>query len=208
MAERLGFIKMKKGIFMATQSTNDKYASPYKIEEIVASVTRQCDLSYLLRKHVAQDYWVEELRRCFAVTHIENFTDFDYSRCFNYAINEDDVDLRLGDDGFKDYVLRRGVFNRIHILVSALAPYVVHKCVSYYFENGELRIKSLPCHSIKVGAQDVDVPILEFCKRNGLFEISDDDLRKTVDYISLELHGPNPSVFNLLFEDDTSDIPY
>jgi hypothetical protein len=91
-------------------------------------------------------------------------------------------------------------------MVSLLAPYAVYKHVRYEHSKGQIVLKS------GNGSEDwkkkVESGISDFCTGNNLLLISDDDLRRKVDGVSLELHGSNPTVFNVLFEDGSSGFPY
>ena len=192
---------------MVIQSENDRYASSKGVERSIAGVTKLYDLSYLLGRHVDKKYWMHELQKCFSVKHAENLTDFNYSRCFTYAINEGDLKLCVRDSEFKEHVVKYGELNRVHILISALAPYVFYKYVRYYCEDNAVHMESSKLPPVEWG-QRINSGVLEFCRGNDLFIIPDDELRRTVNGISLELHGENPSVFNLLFEDGNTGFPY
>ena len=192
---------------MAIQQENDRYASSDGIDRSIAAVSEVYDLSYLLNKYVDPKYWVYELQSCFSVEHIDNLTDFNYARCFTYAINEGGGKLSVRDSGFEEFVVNRGELNRVHVFISALAPYVVFKFVRYDYNDGNLRMEA-----VKPGAgewyKQMDFAIFEFCRRNDLLLISDNKLRETIKGMSLELHGEQPSVFNFLFEDGASGFPY
>ncbi len=191
---------------MATQLENSRYAPPERVNKSVAEFTGRYSLSYLLGKYVDKNFWLSDLRRCFSVANVDNLTDFNYSRCFNYAINEGDPELYVGGQDFNEYVVERGMLDRVHVMVSTLAPFVVYKYVRYEHRNGQIILRS------GAGSEEwknkVETAISDFCNVNNLLVVSDDELRKTVDGISLELHGPNPTVFNVLFEDGSSGFPY
>jgi len=192
---------------MTIQHENNRYASSDRVDGSVAAVSKVYDLSYLLNRYIDQKYWVHELLTCFSVEHIDNLTDFNYARCFTYAINEGGVKLSVRDSDFEEFVVNRGELNRLHVFVSALAPYVVYKFVRYDYNDGNLRLEA-----VKPGAgewyKQMDFAIFEFCRRNDLLLISDNKLREPIKGMSLELHGKQPSVFNFLFEDGVSGFPY
>lgn len=198
---------MGREIFMAILQNNDRYASSDRVDKSIAAVSKVYDLSYLLNRYVDQKYWVCELQTCFSVEYFDNLTDFNYARCFTYAINEGGVKLSVRDSDFKEFVASRGELNRLHVLVSTLAPYVVYKFVRYDYKDGNLRMEVL-----ETGAgewyKQMEVAIFEFCRRNDLLFIADNKLKEPIKGMSLELHGEEPSVFNFLFEDGAAGFPY
>lgn len=191
---------------MAIRSVSDRFASFDKVKKSVIQFTEQYDISYLLMRYIDRNYWVEELQRCLSVMNVDNLTDFNYSKCFTYAINEGDLQLYIGKKEFNEYVARHGVLNRVHVMVSTLGPYAVYKPVKYLYKNGIVLLESSIVESEWL--ENLEIAVIDFCKKNDLFLVSDVDLKRTVEGISLELHGPNPSVYNLLFEDGCSDFPY
>jgi hypothetical protein len=191
---------------MDIQSASDGFASFDKVKKSITQFTQQYDITYLLTKYIDRNYWVNELQRCLSVINVDNLTDFNYSKCFTYSINEGDLGLYLGEKNFNDYIIANGSLNIVHVMVSALGPYVVYKPVMYEYKNGKIILESIDTESEWL--KHVDISMAVFCKRNNLFLVNDVDLRKTIDNVSLELHGPNPSVYNFLFEDGCSDFPY
>jgi hypothetical protein len=191
---------------MVIQSVSDRFASFDKVTKSINQFTKQYDISYLLIRYLDRNYWIEELQRCLSVINVDNLTDFNYSKCFTYAINEGDLQLCLGEKNFNEYIVMHGTLNRVHVMLSALGPYLVYKPVKYEYKDEKVVLESSFIESKWL--KDVDIAMVDFCKRNDLFLLSDVDLRKTVKGISLELHGPNPSVYNLLFEDGCSEFPY
>jgi len=193
---------------MATpsKSRSNAYASFDRVSKSVSTFTKLYSLSYLLGKYVDKNFWISELRRCFGVTNVDNMTDFNYSRCFSYGINENDLKLHVGGQELKKYVVEHGVLDRVQVMVSLLAPYAVYKHLRYEHSEGQIVLRS------SAGSEEwkkrAESGISDFCTGNNLLLVSDDVLRRTVEDISLELHGPNPTVFNVLFEDGGSGFPY
>jgi hypothetical protein len=191
---------------MGTRLEIERYVSFDRVKRSITSFTEMYDISYLLRKYANKNFWVGELQKCFAATNIENLTDFNYSKSFNYALNEGDLELSIVAKEFREYVIAHGSLDRVLVMISALAPFVVYRCVRYEYKGERISMKSTPDYGD--WQKKVDVSMSAFCKTNDLFVISDSDLKRSINNISLELHGPNPSVFNLFFEDGSSDFPY
>lgn len=192
---------------MAIRQNNDRYASSDRVDRSIAAVSKVYDLSYLLHRYVDPKYWARELQTCFSVEHFDNLTDFNYARCFTYAINEGGIKLSVSESDFKEFVAKRGELIRLHVLVSALAPYVVYKFVRYDHKDGNLRLEVIKSDGGGWYKQ-MEVAIFEFCQRNDLLFIADDKLKEPIKGMSLELHGEEATVFNFLFEDGASGFPY
>ncbi|MFO7529507.1 MAG: hypothetical protein R6W86_11980 [Marinobacter sp.] len=191
---------------MVIPSDSDMYAPYNRVKKSIDQFTKEHSISYLLEKYIEKNFWVNELCNWFCVENIDNLTDFNYSRCFNYAINEGGLELFVGKNGFTDYVMEKGALNRVHVMISALAPYVAYQMVRY-----ERRGDSIVMESGEKNyewRERVNSSVIGLCKSNNLLMIGDKDLQRIVEGVSLELHGPGPSVFNILFEDGASAYPF
>ena len=192
---------------MAIQSPKNARVAPSEmVWNTISDITADYNLAYLLRTYIDRRYWMSELQKSFGVTNIDNLTDFNYARCFTYFISEPDLPLVAGDGGIRNYVTNHGILDRVEVLISTLGPYLTYKFVRYEYKDGEVVFGiGSPAEGWK---RRIDDALLDFCTRNDLFVVSDADLQEKIEGIALELHGPNPSVFNLLFEDGIDDFPF
>ena len=190
---------------MATQS-KDRRASTEDVEKQISTICTHFNFVYLLNHYVDKDRWLGEVKLCFGVSHVDNLTDFNYSNCFVYAVNEGGLDLRVGVPGFVEYLEKNGELNRVQVMISALGPYLTFRHLKY--ENIDGKISLISYEPRAEFRFDVESRIRKLCEKNNLYIIEDDILRKTIKDISMELAGQNPSVFNLLFEDGSSRFPY
>lgn len=185
----------------------NRYVSFDKIEKSITTITKYYSFSYLLSSYIDKEHWLNELKTCFIVKHIENLTDFNYSNCFSYAINEGGLDLCVGTQEFFEYMGQHKELNRVQVLISVLAPYLTFRFMKYKYLNGSISLESIYEPSIELRGY-AESGVKKFCDKNNLFIISDENLKKEIKNISLELFGNNPSVFNLFFEDGSSSFPY
>lgn len=190
---------------MAIQS-KDRRASTEDVEEQISTICTHFNFVYLLNNYVEKDRWLDEVKSCFGVSHIDNLTDFNYSNCFVYAVNEGGLDLRVGVPGFIEYLGKNVELNRVQIMISALGPYLTFRYLKYKNTDGKISLISYEPHA--QFRRDVESRINTLCEKNSLYIIEDDILKKTIKNISMELAGKNPSVFNLFFEDGSSRFPY
>src|SRR5512139_1210572 len=191
--------------FMAIQSKGRR-ASTEDVEEQISTISANCNFAYLLNHYVEKDRWLEEIKSCFGVSYVDNLTDFNYSNCFVYAVNEGDLDLRVGVPGFIEYLGKNVKLNRVQVMISVLGPYLTFRYLKYKNTDGKISLISYEPHA--QFRRDVESRIIELCEKNNLYIIEDDILKRTIKNISMELAGKNPSVFNLLFEDGSSTFPY
>lgn len=190
---------------MAIQSKGRR-ASTEDVEEHISTICTHFNFVYLLNHYVEKDRWLEEVKSCFGVSYVDNSTDFNYSNCFVYAVNEGGLDLRVGAPGFIEYLGKNVELNRVQVMISALGPFLTFKYLKYKNTDGKISLVSCEPHAQL--RRDVESRIIRLCEKNNLYVIEDDILQKTIENVSMELAGQNPSVFNLLFEDGSSGFPY
>lgn len=185
---------------------SDLIASFERIEKGI-SAARQYNFSYMLDRYVDPNAWVADIRSCFSVDYVDNLTDFNYSNCFNYAINEGGLELYVGAPQLIEYLTKHGEFNRLQLLISTLGPYLTYRYLKYNYSNGSILLSSVyePDSNFRRWAE---IGVTEFCVKNSLYIIDDADLKRQVEGVSMDMAGENPSVFNLLFEDGASGFPY
>jgi hypothetical protein len=191
--------------FMAIQSKG-KRASTEDVEKQISTICTNFNFVYLLNHYVEKDRWLEEVKSCFGVVHVDNLTDFNYSNCFVYAVNEGGFELCVGEPRFIEYLGKNVELNRVQVMISALGPYLTFRYLKYKNTDGKISLISYEPHA--QFRRDVESKIIKLCEKNNLYVIEDDILKKTIKNVSMELAGQNPSVFNLLFEDGSSRFPY
>lgn len=94
-------------------------------------------LTHLLMNYVNRDSWLERIRASFPGCHVENMTEFNYGRCFHYAVNMTGGNMNLLDPEMKEYI-RHEPFYRVYLKISVLRPLLNVTYVSYSLnEHGE-----------------------------------------------------------------------
>ncbi len=191
---------------MVIHSGNRVVANTDDVLKSVRQFTKYHDVSYALDKYIDRFRWVDEIKKVFRVEHLDNLTDFNYARCFTYVINENDLDLNVISGSVRDYVIKFGYFNVFYIMISVLGPYVFGKSLKYEYVDSEI-VLSLNDDKMEWHYRLGDT-MEYFCEANSLFYVDDETLKAKVDEVELELHGPNPTVYNIFFEDGASSFPY
>ena len=181
-----------------------EYGVLYKQVQSIKSIF---DYSYILNTYIDNNYWADRIKNIFNVNQVDNLTDFNYSKCFSYHVDINNEGLKIGHSDFDKFLKDHGLIYRIEILISVLGPFITTHFFKYTMESGEVILKSSnkpfeDIHNI------FSVKIIEFCRKFFLKMISDEDLRKTINDISLEVAGKSPSIYNIFFDDIASKFPY
>jgi len=177
------------------------------LKKKVELYNKKFDYTYFLNTYLEKGYWTEKIREHFHVRNVDNLTDFNYSKCFTYILNINDEPLFAGEKAMHDYIVTEGKLYRFEILISVLGPYVAYRYFKYYADNGSINLhsSSLPYeNNQKVFGNS----LIEFCKNESLRIVLEEDLRKTIDGVSLELAEEPVSIYNFFFEDSESKYPY
>lgn len=192
---------------MATQLIDELHTDFDIVEKNIEAIVKYYDYSYILSQYVDRNIWTDRIKNSFSTVNVDNTTDFNYSRCFSYSLNDDDIEVSIGNNNFNEHINDKGVLYRTDILISCLCPYFFYRFVRYDVDNSEIKMS---CSSDPYSNYQNDIKslILNFCKKYKLQIIPDEYLKKTIDGIAFELAGNNPSIYNLFFEDNASKFPY
>lgn len=177
------------------------------IMKVIENVYKNGDLSFLLSSYVDQDYYLQSFNELFVGNHIENMTDFNYSKCFSMCINLSDINSPIGSQQFDQFIAENGSVYRVDVQISAIAPYAMVKYLKY--EKKEHMVV-LHCSNVPFFPNQnmYDEKIKRFLGGKGYVLLDDVELTKAVPGIVLELQKETPSVYNCLFEDSASFYPY
>ncbi|MEC0233843.1 hypothetical protein P4H71_05680 [Paenibacillus kribbensis] len=177
------------------------------IIRVTENVYNNGNLSFLLSSYVDRDYYLQNFRELFVGKHIENMTDFNYSKCFSICINLSDIDSPIGSQQFEQYITENGNVYRVDVQMSVIAPYAVVKHLKYEIKDNRVVVQSsnvpfLPNQNM------YDEKIKGFLSGKGYALLDDVELTQAVPAIVLELQEDTPSVYKCLFEDLSSYYPY
>lgn len=153
-------------------------------------------------KYVDKGFWLPDLRKYFENKYIENLTSFDYSRCFTYLINLDDLNIGATSIEANKYIAENGVIFCLLIKISLFGPYLWYAYVKYYFSNEDKQIKAdfrKKCfhreHEI------VEEYLNKFIIDHEMIVLSDEILKKEIKDVKLELSGSVVTIENFLFDE-------
>lgn len=84
----------------------------------VGNLFTQAQFGYVLARYVDRDHWRDRIAGLFPSKFIENFTDFNYSRCFSLYVSVSDIRAEVGTAEFSDYIIKNGFLDRVLIQIS------------------------------------------------------------------------------------------
>lgn len=177
------------------------------IIKVIESVYKNGDLTFLISSYVDKDYYLKSFKELFVGKHIENMTDFNYSKCFSICINLSDIDSPIGSQQFEQFITDSGNIYRVDVHLSVIAQYAVVKYLKYEIKDNKVVVQSSNTPYLP-NQNDFDDKIKEFLNGKGYMLLDDVELTKAVPGIVLELQEATPSVYNCLFEDSSSYYPY
>lgn len=177
------------------------------IIKAIENVYQNGSLSFLLSSYVDRDYYLQNYKELFEGNHIENMTDFNYSKCFSISINLSDIDTPIGSQKFEQFVVENCNVYRVDVQMSVIAPYALVKYLKYEIKANQVTVQS--SNTPFLSNQNVyDERIKKFLRVKGYALLDDVELTQAVPGIVLELQEDTPSVYNCLFEDSSSYYPY
>lgn len=177
------------------------------IIKVIESVYKNGDLTFLISSYVDKDYYLKGFKELFVGKHIENMTDFNYSKCFSICVNLSDVHSSITGQKFEQFITENHRVYRMEVQMSIIAPYAMIKYLRYDLKDNQVFMQSsdypfLPNQNI------YDKKIKEFLIDKHYVLLGDAELTQAVPGIVLELKEDIPSVYNCLFEDLSSYYPY
>jgi hypothetical protein len=171
-----------------------------KILDDINKIYKNGYVEYILNKYVNRDYWISNLKKAFPNNHIENLTDFNYSKCFTMCVNISEIDTNIGTDEFDKYIKTEGFLDRLQIQISILGPYATFKYIRYEcIDNKNVYNDSYKPYIEKYSF--VGDNVAELLYLNNLMLLDESILSIEVPDIVLELREENVTVYNCLFED-------
>jgi hypothetical protein len=114
----------------------------YDIVNEVETIFKDGKFDYVLSKYVDTSYWQKLLADLFPDNYVENFTDFNYSRCFTVYVNVSRTHASVGTVEFADYVRNNGLLYRVMVQISAIAPYATYQYMKYEYLHGEIKLSA------------------------------------------------------------------
>ncbi|WP_411342689.1 hypothetical protein ACE3MZ_13565 [Paenibacillus sp. WLX1005] len=173
----------------------------------IENVYKSGSLSFLLSSYVDRDYYLQSYKECFKDNHIENVTDFNYSKCFNICINISDIDSHVGSQEFEQFLARNANLYRVDVMMSVIAPYALVKYLKYKIQANQITLQSRS--TAFLADQNIyDEKIRNILHSQRYTVLDDTQLIQAVPAVVLELQKDTPSVYNCLFEDSSSYYPY
>lgn len=156
---------------------------------------------YVLGRYVNRDYWMETIKSLFPNRHVESITDFNYGTCFSYLINLSDTDAPFASNASDEYIRKNSALYRLHIQISALAPYALFKYVKHQLnDEGSVgwRESTTPYREEHRAIGNQVKTLLE---THGHTLLPDDVLSLLIPDVSLEMKESDVTVYHCLFED-------
>ena len=135
-------------------------------------------------------------------------TDFNYSKCFSFAINISNTNMDLFSNNFNDYLKNNSYFYRFEIQISVIGPYVRYTYLKYFFDDKEKVLLESSDTPFDISHRIYTDALNHFIENEHLELLNADMLQVKVPEIKLELRGEDVSVYNCLFEDSSSFYPY
>jgi hypothetical protein len=183
---------------MFDMNTDKEYL---EIMETIEQI-KNFDLCQILNNFVDKSYWNLQLQSYFKGVYIENLTDFNYDRCFTYAINLSNSDARLVSCEFDEYINSHGVFYRLVIKISLIGNYAKYLFYKYSpsIENSSPNVKLEVSLAPFITEHNIFVNKIEnFISDIGFCILPKEILDKEVSGIKLELIDQVPTVEEILF---------
>lgn len=166
----------------------------------VQKIFTQGKFDHVLSQYVDISIWQERIANLFKRNYVENFTDFNYSRCFTIFINISKTNSKVGTEEFTDFIKINGNLYRIMVQISALAPYATYQYLKYEIIDGETQVTG----SYQPFNNDMLLAgkkIEKYLKQMNHFILDEQLLLLKVPGISLEINSENVTVYNCLFDE-------
>jgi hypothetical protein len=170
------------------------------IVNVVQSIFTQGKFNYVLSQYVDVSIWHKRFANLFSNNCVENFTDFNYSRCFTVFVNVSNTQAQVGTKEFSDYVRNNGILYRIMVQVSALAPYATYQYLKYENVDGEAKLSG----SYRPFNEEMSLigeKLERYFKQVNHFVLDEQSLSIQIPGVSLELNSDGVTVYNCLFDD-------
>lgn len=194
------------GIFMRS---NERVYSP--TAEAIAHVeglVKSHGLVYTLTTYVNRHHWTDTIRKAFEHCSVENMTDYNYSRCFDYSVGFITEDLPTTSLRMRrEYLLEKGEIYGLSLKISILGPYLFVRFYHSQMREGTF-VQDWSLHPFLPEHDRYAIGVAQFCKSNQLKMLHEEALRHILPDVTLELTEEGASVFNFLFEDGASPMPY
>ncbi|MCD7034559.1 hypothetical protein LRR81_09935 [Metabacillus sp. GX 13764] len=171
------------------------------ILKIIQDLYQKPDYSYTLLNYVDRDYWKDKLLTNMKATHIDNLTDFNYSKCFTLFICSDYYPkINLGSDELSEYLKNHSFLDGIMLYISAIAPFAAIKFFRYKDIESNVQLIELP-HPPLEESKTIYKQLISLLNENNLEILQGETLALKVNEISLELEEGELTVFQCLFEE-------
>lgn len=173
-----------------------------KVFKYIEKLYKNGNCEYILCKYVKKDFWLECFKSSFKGMYIEDFTDFNYSKCFTLYINSTNEEVKIGTESFKQYVLKHGVLDMVQVQISAVAPFACIRYVRYKNDNGRVDFIDSYKPFDEYNQTCLYDNIKKLLLNNNISILDKEILLSQVPYLSLELRESNPTVYQFIFEDE------
>ncbi|ENQ3105775.1 hypothetical protein ACEOWJ_001762 [Bacillus cereus] len=159
------------------------------------------DFGYVLHNYVDTNVWTNKFIHEIKDIHIDNLTDFNYSKCFTVYIQSSiHPRLQIGTAKFNSYIRENVYLNGVLVYISAIAPYAAIKYIKYEYVEDDVEMQE-QYEPFDETTKQIGNEILKYLESEGIQLLEKNVLEIEIPNISLELREENVTVFHCLFED-------
>ncbi|MEI4803807.1 hypothetical protein WAZ07_21715 [Bacillus sp. FJAT-51639] len=159
------------------------------------------DFGYVLLNYIDTNVWTNKFTHEIRDIHIDNLTDFNYSKCFTLYIQSSvQPRLQIGTDKFNSYIRENFYLNGLLVYISAIAPYAAIKYIKYEYVEGDVEMQE-QYEPFDETTKQIGNEILKYLENEGIQLLEKNLLEIKIPNISLELREEKVTVFHCLFED-------
>lgn len=159
------------------------------------------DFGYVLFNYVDTNVWTNKFTHEIKDIHIDNLTDFNYSKCFTLYIQSSiHPRLQIGTDKFNSYIRENFYLNGLLVYISAIAPYAAIKYIKYEYVEDDVEMQE-QYQPFDETTKQIGNEILKYLENEGIQLLEKNLLEIEIPNISLELREEEVTIFNCLFED-------
>ena len=188
---------------------NDENAYHPEAETVayLEEMAKSHGIRYALNTYVDRNYWTDSIRGVFEGCSVENMTDYNYSRCFDYWINFISEDFPMTSLKMREYLAEKGELYGLVLKISILGGYLFVRFYQCQLHEGVF-VQTYKPHPFLPEHERYAISIGQLCESGQLKMLPEEVLRHILPGVRLELTEEGVSIFNYLFEDSSSPFPY
>lgn len=157
------------------------------------------DFGYILMNYVDKNIWFNKMTQEMKELHVENLTDFNYSKCFTLYITSS-THPEVSTDEFIEYISQHTYLNGLLVYISAIGPFAAIKYVRYEYVDGNVGMRE-QYEPFDKETEQISKDVFNLLDSRGIRVLEKNILDIEVPNISLELKEENVTIFHCLFED-------